>query len=143
MRTWGRLVLTALVAAVALTAVPGSAQAGPLDPTPSSALTGVDVSFPQCDRDLPAGVPFAIVGVNGGTAASTNRCLDQQLAWAAQNATGADPRQPRLQLYVNTGNPGDVLEEYGVTTWPTDGVDPRGEDSATTGAEGHRNPYGP
>ena len=103
----------------------------------------MDISFPQCDRELPTGLPFAIVGVNGGTAASTNRCLDQQLAWAAGNATGADPREPRLQLYVNTANPGDVVEEYGVTTWPTDGVDPRGGDSSATVAEGHRNPYGP
>jgi hypothetical protein len=44
-------------------------------------------------------------------------------AWA-QPSIG----QPPAQLYVNTGNPGDVLAQYNVTDWPTSSVtaDPYG-----------------
>jgi hypothetical protein len=140
MGTWGRLVLAALLGAVALTTVASSAEADPID---WSARTGIDISFPQCDQTLPAGPSYVVVGVNGGTAGTTNRCLDQQLAWAAAQVTANSPRQARIQLYVNTANPGDVLQQYGVQTWPTDNVDPRGEDSSGTTDEGHRNPYGP
>ena len=140
MGTGARLAVAVLLGLIALTTVPSSAQAAP---GAVSARDGIDISWPQCERDLPSGVAYTVVGVNGGTAASTNRCLDEQLSWAADDATGANPRQPRLQLYVNTANPGDVLEEYGVTSWPTDSVDPRGEDSFGTTEEGHRNPYGP
>lgn len=113
------------------------------EPPDPSVRTGLDVSWPQCDTGLPPGLSYAIVGVNGGTAATTNPCLGEQLSWAVENASGANSRQPRLQLYVNTANPGEVLAEYGVRTWPTDNVDPRGEDSVATTGEAHRNPYGP
>ncbi len=140
MRTRVRTVLAVLLAALALLTVSGPAQAGPSDqPGP----TGIDISWPQCDALLPAGTSYAVVGVNGGTSATTNRCLVEQLAWASENTSGAAPGQPRVQLYVNTANPGDVLEEYAVQTWPRDNVDPRGEDSYHTTAEGRRNPYGP
>src|SRR3954447_24010902 len=109
MRTLVRPALTALLAAAALLTVQ-PAQASPLDAT---SRTGVDVSWPQCGTTLPTGVPFAVVGVNGGTAATTNACLAEQLAWASTSTTGTDPGQRPVQLYVNTGNPGDVLEEHG------------------------------
>ena len=138
MRTFVRPALAALLAAAALLGVQ-PAQASPVDAT---SRTGIDVSWPQCRTTLPTTVPFAVVGVNGGTAATTNVCLTEQLGWASTSTTGATPGQRSVQLYVNTGNPGDVLEEYGVTTWPTDSVDPRGEDSSTTSEDGRRNPYG-
>ena len=138
MRTLVRAALTALLAAAALLTVE-PAQASPVD---ASSRTGVDVSWPQCGTTLPTGLPFAVVGVNGGTAATTNVCLAEQLGWASTSTTGTVPGQRAVQLYVNTGNPGEVLEEYGVTTWPTDSVDPRGEDSSTTSEGGRRNPYG-
>lgn len=100
------------------------------------------MSWPQCDRELPAGMSFAVIGVNGGTAASTNTCLAEQLSWAHTTTTGADPAQPPIQLYVNTANPGEVLEEYGVTTWPTDNIDGRGADSFDNSDQARRNPYG-
>jgi hypothetical protein len=88
------------------------------------AEVGHDVSYPQCDDDLPAEPAFAVVGVNGGLATRPNPCLADQLAWAAAEATGAVRAQPELQLYVNTANPGQVRDR--VTTWPTRGRTPYG-----------------
>lgn len=87
---------------------------------------GNDVSWPQCGRSLPSGQAFAIVGVNGGKASNFNSCFATQWAWT-QRSTGSTS-QPRAQLYVNTGNPGDVLVQYSVTDWPTSSVsaDPHG-----------------
>lgn len=92
--------------------------------------TGSDISFPQCTGSgwngsrytgtgstrTPTGARFGVVGVNGGTAANANPCLPAQLAWA-QELPGL-PKQPALQLYVNTANPGAVLDRYTVQTWP-------------------------
>jgi hypothetical protein len=77
------------------------------EPEPSH---GVDVSWPQCDRDLPDDFAFAIVGVNGGRVYSANPCLagdgdaPGQLAWAGRE----------VELYANTGNPGPNLSRF----WP-------------------------
>jgi hypothetical protein len=76
-------------------------------------LVGVDVSYPQCGGPLPTGQAFAIVGVNGGSAATTNPCLATQLDWAAQSIGGTV--HDDVQLYVNTGNPagGDLWPQAG------------------------------
>lgn len=71
---------------------------------------GHDVSYPQCDKPLPAGGAFGVVGVNGGRALSANRCLAQQYAWAK-----ALPHE--AMVYLNTGNPGDQS-----TYWPAGGT---------------------
>lgn len=91
---------------------------------------GYDVSWPQCGKRLPKGQAFGIVGVNGGTAATTNPCLAEQLIWASKSVGGT--AQPKIQLYVNTANPGEVINE--ITTWPTSNTDKTG---FTT-----NNPYG-
>ena len=88
------------------------------------AEVGYDVSHPQCGEDLPGAPAFAVVGVNGGLATRPNPCLAEQLAWAAQEATGAVAAQPELQLYVNTANPGQLRDL--VTTWPSRGRTPYG-----------------
>ena len=86
---------------------------------------GFDVSYPQCDGELPSTFAFAIVGVNGGRVYSGNPCLaigsdedenedDQpvsQLEWAGMEA----------ELYANTGNPGPELSQY----WPAGQLSPR------------------
>ncbi|MEO8104822.1 MAG: hypothetical protein ABI602_00600 [Candidatus Saccharibacteria bacterium] len=75
-------------------------------------LLGNDISWPQCNKTLPKGQAFGIVGVNGGLANNTNPCLATQLAWAARS-TGTTG-QPRVGLYVNTANPG-----FTGSWWPT------------------------
>jgi hypothetical protein len=91
---------------------------------------GYDISWPQCGKRLPKGQAFGIVGVNGGTAANTNPCLADQLTWANKSVGGT--AQPKVQLYVNTANPGEVIDQ--VSTWPISNTDKTG---FTT-----ENPYG-
>jgi hypothetical protein len=112
MRRFGRSVLAvALTVAAAIVALPGTASAAPT-------TVGYDVSYPQCGKSLPRDRAFAVVGVNGGIATRANPCLATQLAWAWQSS-GAIANQPRVQLYLNTANPGELLTQ--VTTWPESG----------------------
>ncbi|SNR63493.1 hypothetical protein [Blastococcus mobilis] len=108
-RTWAAAVLF-VTAVHAVVPGAGVAQAAPVEAPPR----GVDVSYPQCGRPLPTGQAFAIVGVNGGRATTTNPCLATQLAWAARSTGGTV--HDKVQLYVNTGNPGS-----GAASWPRSG----------------------
>ncbi len=99
-------------------------------PTPTPVPVGYDVSWPQCGSTLPIGAAFAIVGVNGGLASTTNPCLAEQLAWAS-GASGQSA-QPPVALYVNTANPPAALASW----WPTSDTYPL--DSLTPVS----NPYG-
>jgi hypothetical protein len=86
----------------------------------------------QQGETYPSGQAFAIVGVDGGKASNFNPCFGSEWAWA-QTSTGGTG-QARAQLYVNTGNPGDVLAQYNVTDWPTSSdprTDPYGRRSGT------------
>lgn len=116
---WRALGVAAVAAASLTLGVPAAA-ADPGD----DAEVGFDVSYPQCGNRLPDDPAFAIVGVNGGLATRPNPCLAEQLAWAAEATTGAVEAQPRLQLYVNTANPGQVRDQ--VSTWPSRGRTPYG-----------------
>jgi hypothetical protein len=114
------------VAAVALGAMaalgmPGTAAAAPT-------TVGYDVSHPQCDTELPDDRAFAVVGVNGGLSTRANPCLQEQLTWASESS-GAVDDQPRAQLYLNTANPGQLLDQ--VTTWPERGLTPYGSCDGT------------
>lgn len=111
--------------AVLVPAADAWARGGPSVPT------GNDVSYPQCGKALPSGQAFAVVGVNGGKASNFNPCFSSEWAWAQRSVGGTS--QPPAQLYVNTGNPGDVLAQYNVTDWPTSSVaaDPYGTCSGT------------
>jgi hypothetical protein len=87
-------------------------------------VLGADVSHPQCAAAgssaagaLPRGQAFGVVGVNAGKPTTTNPCLAAQLAWAATSTGGT--AQPKVQLYVNTANPGG--ERKRPATWPTSG----------------------
>ena len=83
--------------------------------SPSRVQTGNDVSWPQCEKPLPSGQLFGIVGVNGGLANTTNPCFSTELAWANKSIGGTG--QDKAALYVNTANPGNL----GVSDWPTSG----------------------
>ena len=79
-------------------------------------LLGNDVSAPQCRGTVPTPLPappaFAILGVNGGVANTSNPCLAAQLAWAQTSRGGT--KQPIISFYVNTANPG-----LAGAWWPT------------------------
>jgi hypothetical protein len=115
-----RVAVTAL-AAVATLAVPGTAAAAPT-------TVGYDVSYPQCRTELPDDRAFAVVGVNGGLSTRANPCLQDQLTWAWESS-GAVEEQPRAQLYLNTANPGQLLDW--ITTWPERGSTPYGSCDGT------------
>lgn len=62
--------------------------------------SGYDVSFPQCNKDLPNGnVGFAIVGLNYGKPFSENPCFKTQWKWAKTHDAAA--------VYINMADPGD------------------------------------
>ncbi len=81
----------------------------------TSVVTGNDVSWPQCNKSLPSGQLFGIVGVNDGLANTTNPCFATELAWAEASVGGTS--QAKAALYVNTADPGNL----GVADWPTSG----------------------
>jgi hypothetical protein len=93
-----------LLAVAVLLVFAGPASAAPSPGEGSESLLGNDVSWPQCDGELPKGQAFAIVGVNNGLANNTNPCLKEQLEWASTSP--GLPAQPKVSLYVNTANPG-------------------------------------
>lgn len=82
----------------------------------SSIQTGFDVSWPQCNKSLPKNPLFGIVGVNDGLANNTNPCFATEFAWA--NASSGTTAQPKVALYVNTANPGNL----NVADWPKSGT---------------------
>jgi hypothetical protein len=88
--------------------------------TPIPTKTGNDISYPQCGKTYPIGQGFGIVGVNDGIAPTTNPCLSMQLLWANQSLGTVN--QPKVQLYVNTGNPGGL----NTASWPKNDIDPSG-----------------
>jgi hypothetical protein len=98
-------------------------------PSGNTDLVGNDVSWPQCDKTLPIGQAFAIVGVTGGLANNTNPCLTKQLDWAKSSTGGTT--QPLVALYVNTANPG-----HEGSWWPSSNIYPEGSGIQVT------NPYG-
>jgi len=110
-----------LIPSVAFAAKPVSAGGGG-SPTPKAEMVGYDISYPQCGKNLPTDYYFGIVGVNGGNAATANKCLADQLVWANQAKVGSN--QSKRQLYVNTANPGEVISQ--ITTWPTTSTDSNG-----------------
>ncbi|HEV7192311.1 MAG TPA: hypothetical protein VGN35_03820 [Jatrophihabitantaceae bacterium] len=118
-----------LFAAASLAVIAGFAT--PAQARTAATPTGNDISWPQCGRTYPSAQAFAIVGLNGGKANNVNPCFDAQWAWAQTSKGGTS--QARAQLYLNTGDPGDVLAQYDVTTWPTTSVsaDPYGTCSGT------------
>ncbi|TFV53077.1 hypothetical protein E4P43_03940 [Blastococcus sp. TF02A-35] len=118
-----RGVVSVLAAAVVALGGPGTAAAAPEETAGPLSTVGYDVSHPQCGTELPPPGAFAVVGVNGGLATRTNPCLSEQLGWAARS-TGTVPGQPRVQLYLNTANPGELRGQ--VTTWPSSGSTPYG-----------------
>ena len=115
-------------ASPAATATPTPTPTATPTPTPTITKVGNDISYPQCGKTFPTGQGFGIVGVNGGLASTSNSCLSTQLQWANQSLGTLN--QAKIQVYVNTGNPGGL----NTATWPKDNTDPKGNVT--------NNPYG-
>ncbi len=82
----GAALLAGLVPAV----VPSASAAA------SSATAGFDVSWPNCDREFPAGTVLAVVGVTGGKPFTQNPCL------RAQYLAARRPGVVRFYLNITT-----------------------------------------
>lgn len=121
------LAMFLFVPAFTLLAAAPQASAAPSPGEGVEQSLGNDVSWPQCDKSLPKGQAFAIVGVNNGLANTTNPCLAEQLEWA--ETSSHHPDQPTVALYVNTANPG-----LAGSWWPSSNEYPEGT--------AVRNPYG-
>jgi hypothetical protein len=63
--------------------------------TKAPGAVGYDISWPQCHGPLPAASTLAIVGINNGTAFTTNPCFKREAAWAGLN----------LSVYINLNTP--------------------------------------
>src|SRR4029453_17002495 len=86
MHTRPRSLLRSAAAVVAFVALLGPATPAGAD-EPSG--MGYDVGFPHCGGALPPAPGFGIVGVNGGRVFVANRCLEAQLIWARNTASGS------------------------------------------------------
>jgi hypothetical protein len=124
----------------------GAFAAKPAPSTNAFTYLGNDISWPQCNKTLPKGQAFGIVGVNNGLANNTNPCLQTQLSWAQQSAGGTN--QPKVALYVNTANPGlsgswwPSSNEYGGTTVSSPyGTCSHGDDAACAYMYGYAKAY--
>lgn len=104
----------ALVAVVGISAV-SLAACGSSSEVEADTPIGYDVSFPQCDANLPAAGAFTIVGVNEYLPTIPNPCFQELAEWAegASGTTG----QPALAVYATAANP--AAED--VPTWPQSG----------------------
>lgn len=109
--------------------------AAPAQARTSTTPTGNDISYPQCGSSYPSGQAFAIVGVNGGKASNSNSCFAPEWSWAQSSPGLPNHAQAPAQLYINTGNPGDVLAQYNVQDWPTSSIaaNPHGGTAACSG----------
>lgn len=96
-----------------LIVTPSALAARPGPSAPTTTPLGIDISYPQCSKTVPKTQAFGIVGVNGGIATTTNPCLKDQLIWGSKSLGGTS--QKKLQLYVNTANPGGL----NTASWPT------------------------
>jgi len=86
----------------------------------TSPSRGYDASYPQCSGSYPPSPLFGIVGVNGGLADKANPCFSGEVRWARAAPGQRHPPQPKLSLYIDTGNPG----AHHVGDWPTGGSTP-------------------
>lgn len=136
------VVLAALIGAVSTPALAAAKPGGHGGGGGTATTTGNDVSYPQCGSTLPSAPAFAIVGLTDGLANNLNPCFgpsssypsytQSELYWAASSATGVTLSQPKVSLYVNTADPGNVYNGTVIGDWPTSGITPYESCSTTT-----------
>jgi hypothetical protein len=85
--------------------LPTTAPAAGSNPYPTGGR-GVDLSWPNCERQRPPAAGFAIIGVNDGHPFSTNPCLAREYGWyTATHPTGLylnSAYTPRYQHQITT-----------------------------------------
>jgi hypothetical protein len=116
--TWATAVLAAAFLATAAAPAAEAKGGGHSQPPNSSSPSGNDIGWPQCGGAYPHGQAFGIVGVNDGVANTWNPCLADELAWA--DASSGGTKIPLASLYVNTADPGQVIDQ--ISDWPTSGT---------------------
>lgn len=130
----GRVLAGSALLALLLAIIPTPARAAPtylgrplggVEPNSVPAVAGADVSYPECGGALPLGQAFGVVGVNGGRANTLNPCLAGELSWAAYKSSG-DSVEPKVSVYLNTGDPGNSYLGEAVADWPNSGITPFG-----------------
>jgi hypothetical protein len=130
----GRVLAAAALVAVLLAVIPITTMAahtylgrplGGFEPSSVPPGAGADVSYPNCGGALPLGQAFGVVGVNGGRANNLNPCLAEELTWAAYRSSGYSV-EPRVSVYLNTGDPGNSYLGEEVGDWPNSGITPFG-----------------
>jgi hypothetical protein len=131
----GRVLAGSALLALLFAIAPTSARAaytylgrplGGVEPDSVPAVAGADVSYPECGGALPLGQAFGVVGVNGGRANTLNPCLAEELSWAAYKSSGASV-EPKVSVYLNTGDPGNSYLGEEVADWPDSGITPYGD----------------
>lgn len=130
----GRVLAGAALLALFLAVIPTPVRAAPtylgrplggVEPNSVPAIAGADVSYPECGGALPLGQAFGVVGINGGRANTFNPCLAAELLWAVYRSSGASV-EPRVSVYLNTGDPGNSYLGQEVADWPNSGNTPYG-----------------
>ncbi|WP_249018656.1 hypothetical protein [Conexibacter sp. S30A1] len=122
------VLLAALIGAASTPALAAAKPGGHGGGGGTATTTGNDVSYPQCGSTLPSAPAFAIVGLTGGLANNLNPCFgpsssypsytQSELYGAASSATGVTVSQPKVSLYVNTADPGNVYNGTLIGDWP-------------------------
>jgi hypothetical protein len=122
--------VAAVAAAIIGVAVPAEAAPPTYASVPTVAVptatavpadTGADISWPQCASSGSAsmkspsplaGLPFAVIGVNGGMASTFNTCFHSEYDTAL--ILKGTTAQPPAAVYLNTGDPA-----LAATWWPS------------------------
>ena len=107
-----RLFVITVTVALSIASMSARAESATSERVDPSAIR--DVSYPQCETDLPDDSRGAVIGVNGGRTFTSNPCLWEQLGWSKSLV------EPPA-FYANTGNPGPWLSK----NWPTGQQTPR------------------
>jgi len=131
----GKVLAASALLALLLVGISPSARAAPtflgrplggVEPNSVPAAAGADVSYTECGGALPLGQAFGVVGLNGGRANTLNPCLAEELNWAAYKSSGASV-EPKVSVYLNTGDPGNSYLGAEVADWPNSGITPYGD----------------
>lgn len=73
---------------------------------------GIDISYPQCGKQVPVSHTFGVIGITGGRTFTKNPCLAEQYSWAKQVKSSP-------AVYINLSAPTPRTQEH-ITKGPRD-----------------------